>query len=202
MPLRQTMQGLASEELLADLALERDAVGSMLSCREPSSENPAPRSIPKLPTCPVPGAHSSLGISFACRATALDRRSGNILDNLRARARCRRARHNRVGLDRARQAIAVGSKWIQLLGQRERRNHLGLLRCPTPRLAGRRRPDSAAGEHAGQPERRPCQRSGGAADEARDPLAGARARAFGLLLPITPGDRARGGHVAGVDRVA
>ena len=59
MPLRQAMQGLASEELLADLALERDAVGSMLSCHGPSSENPAPRSIPQLPTCPAPGAHST-----------------------------------------------------------------------------------------------------------------------------------------------
>jgi hypothetical protein len=46
MPLRQTMQGLASEELLGDLALERDAVGSMLPCNGSSSENPAPRSIP------------------------------------------------------------------------------------------------------------------------------------------------------------
>src|SRR5919106_4019685 len=59
-PLRQTMQGLASEELLGDLALERDAVGSMLSCHGSSSENPALRSIPELPTCPAPGAHSIL----------------------------------------------------------------------------------------------------------------------------------------------
>jgi hypothetical protein len=49
---------LASEKLLGDLALERDAVGSMLSCHGLSSENPAPRSIPELPTCPAPGAHS------------------------------------------------------------------------------------------------------------------------------------------------
>jgi hypothetical protein len=53
------MQGLASEELLGDLALERDAVGSMLSCHGSSSENPAPRSIPELPICPAPGAHST-----------------------------------------------------------------------------------------------------------------------------------------------
>jgi hypothetical protein len=55
------MQGLASEELLGDLAVEREAVGSMLSCHGSSSENPAPRSIPELPTCPAPGAHSIRG---------------------------------------------------------------------------------------------------------------------------------------------
>ena len=56
MPLCQTMQGLASEELLGDLALERDAVGSMLSCHGLSSENPAPRSIPQAPLTAISAA--------------------------------------------------------------------------------------------------------------------------------------------------
>jgi hypothetical protein len=61
-PFRQTMQRLASEEFLGDLALERDAVGSMLSCHGSSSENPAPRSIPELPTCPAQGRSKSASV--------------------------------------------------------------------------------------------------------------------------------------------
>ena len=57
-PLRQTMQGLASEELLGDLALERTlcdrcclAMGLLPKTGIPVNS--------ELPTCPAPGAHST-----------------------------------------------------------------------------------------------------------------------------------------------
>ena len=121
-PLRQTMQGLASEELLGDLALERDAVGSMLPCHGSSSENPAPRSISELPTCPAPGAHSSAG-SICPAQSALRRRAP-------AYWLCKAATHAQLGqLDEARAAIAEALKLdptLTLQGEREGRLALGL----------------------------------------------------------------------------
>jgi hypothetical protein len=67
-PLCQTMQGLASDELLGDLGLERDALGSMLSCHGPSSETQHTGQLPR-PDLSGPRGALHGGVSLPRRST-------------------------------------------------------------------------------------------------------------------------------------